>query len=263
MTEAEWLACTEPKRMLAFRQGKALWRKRLLYHCACCRLIWPLLTNEGSRQAVAVCERYADGLAAEGEVEASKGAAAAVQRRAQEALTARGQALRDLLRRTGSVDWSEPAYRQYRLALVEELAAGAACSLFVEKPPHVQQSRRDYWTVERGVARAAHAWRITSWQSPAARLEATWWMRTARAEILRDMFGNPFRPGTHTAAWRTSTVVALAQAACDARDWAALPVLADALEDAGCTDTAILDHLRSPRPHARGCWVVDLVLGRK
>src|SRR5262249_44748604 len=117
MTEAEWLEGTEPKRMLAFRQGKAFWRKRLLYHCACCRLIWQLLTTEGSREAVAVCECYADGLAAEGEVAASKGAALAAWQRTQEVGTARGQALSDLCRRTGSIDWGGPECCRYRLAV--------------------------------------------------------------------------------------------------------------------------------------------------
>src|SRR5437762_722095 len=55
----------------------------------------------------------------------------------------------------------------------------------------------------------------------------------------------------------------LAQAVYEERAFERLPVLADALEEAGCTDAAILDHCRSPGPHARGCWVVDLLLGRE
>ena len=75
------------------------------------------------------------------------------------------------------------------------------------------------------------------------------------------MFGNPFRPVTFAPKWRTDTAIALAQTMYDARDFAALPILADALQDAGCDDSDILDHCRGPGPHVRGCWVVDVVLG--
>jgi hypothetical protein len=82
-------------------------------------------------------------------------------------------------------------------------------------------------------------------------------------ELLRDVFGNPFRPLTFHPSWRTSAVVALAQASYDERTFDRLPILADALEEAGCTNSDILAHCRGTGPHARGCWVVDLVLGKK
>jgi hypothetical protein len=62
--------------------------------------------------------------------------------------------------------------------------------------------------------------------------------------------------------WRTSTAVTLAQQMYDSRDFSAMPILADALQDAGCDNADILDHCRGPGPHVRGCWVVDLVLGK-
>ena len=62
--------------------------------------------------------------------------------------------------------------------------------------------------------------------------------------------------------WRTPDVLSLTQSAYEARDFAALPILADTLEDAGCTDADLLSHLRGPGPHVRGCWVVDLLLGK-
>jgi hypothetical protein len=80
--------------------------------------------------------------------------------------------------------------------------------------------------------------------------------------LLRDVFGNPFRPVSFEPAWRTSQARALAQTAIEDRHFEDLPLLADALEEAGCADEAILSHLRGPGPHARGCWVVDLVLNR-
>lgn len=91
---------------------------------------------------------------------------------------------------------------------------------------------------------------------------------TQQAALLRCLFGNPFRPTLPDAAWLTAAIASLAEAAYEERimpsghlDAARLAVLSDALEDAGCTDAAILAHLRSPGPHVRGCWALDLVLG--
>jgi hypothetical protein len=82
--------------------------------------------------------------------------------------------------------------------------------------------------------------------------------------LLRDIFGNPFRPVTFDAAWRTSTAVALANQMYESRDFGAMPILADALQDAGCTSEDVLNHCRDAKQvHVRGCWVVDLVLGKE
>jgi hypothetical protein len=86
--------------------------------------------------------------------------------------------------------------------------------------------------------------------------------RAAQAALARDVFGNPFRPVTLDPAWRTSTVVALARSIYDERAFDRLPILADALQDAGCANDDVLEHCRGPGPHVRGCWVVDLVLGK-
>jgi hypothetical protein len=85
----------------------------------------------------------------------------------------------------------------------------------------------------------------------------------AQAELIRDIFGNPFRPVSFSPDWRTSTAVALAQQMYDSRDYSAMPILADALQDAGCDNADVLGHCRGPGPHVRGCWVVDLVLGKE
>ncbi|MBX9585457.1 MAG: hypothetical protein K2X87_34555 [Gemmataceae bacterium] len=79
---------------------------------------------------------------------------------------------------------------------------------------------------------------------------------------MKDIFGNPFRPVVFDPEWRTSTAVALARGMYESRDFAHTPVLADALEDAGCDHPDLIGHLRGPGPHARGCWVVDLVLDK-
>jgi hypothetical protein len=83
------------------------------------------------------------------------------------------------------------------------------------------------------------------------------------SEFIRDIFGNPFRPVTFDPNWRTSTAAALAAQMYDSRDFSAMPILADALQDAGCENAGILDHCRGPGPHVRGCWVVDMVLGKE
>ena len=100
----------------------------------------------------------------------------------------------------------------------------------------------------------------------------------AQAHLLRDIFGNPFRPASFSPDWRTDTAIALARQMYESRDFGAMPILADALQDAGCDSADILnhcrepgphirecwlDHCRGPGPHVRGCWVVDLVLGKE
>jgi hypothetical protein len=83
------------------------------------------------------------------------------------------------------------------------------------------------------------------------------------ADLLRCVFGNPFRPIAFDPNWRTETVVALASAIYAERAFDRLPILADALEEAGCDHADILSHCRGPGPHARGCWVVDGILGKE
>src|SRR5205823_12081645 len=84
-----------------------------------------------------------------------------------------------------------------------------------------------------------------------------------QSDLLRDIFGNPFRPVAFSPSWRTDTAVSLARRMYESCEFSAMPILADALQDAGCDNADILDHCRGPGPHVRGCWVVDLVLGKE
>ena len=87
--------------------------------------------------------------------------------------------------------------------------------------------------------------------------------RCVYASLIRDIYGNPFRSIDFDPEWLTETSVGLAQTMYDARNFHAMPILADALQDAGCEDAAILDHCRDENNlHVRGCWVVDLVLNK-
>jgi hypothetical protein len=84
--------------------------------------------------------------------------------------------------------------------------------------------------------------------------------RKARSELIRDLFGPLlFRAASVDPAWVSSTVSALARNIHEEGGFKQLPILADALEEAGCTDTAILSHCRLPGVHVKGCWVVDLL----
>lgn len=79
---------------------------------------------------------------------------------------------------------------------------------------------------------------------------------------LRCIFGNPFHPVAFSSEWCTDTVVTLARQMYESREFSTMPILADALQDAGCDSDDVLNHSRGPNPHVRGCWVVDLVLGK-
>jgi hypothetical protein len=88
----------------------------------------------------------------------------------------------------------------------------------------------------------------------------------AHCVLLRCIFGNPHRPARVAPGWlkwNGGCIRGLAAAIYDERDFTRMPVLADALEEAGCTDQAIIDHLRGPMVHARGCWVIDAILATR
>lgn len=87
----------------------------------------------------------------------------------------------------------------------------------------------------------------------------------SQCQLLRDIFGYPFRPvrlDPSWLAWSDGIIVRLAHAIYDERAFDRLPILADALEEAGCTDAYILNHCRQPGEHVRGCWVIDLINGK-
>jgi hypothetical protein len=83
-----------------------------------------------------------------------------------------------------------------------------------------------------------------------------------QAEFLRDIIGNPFRPVAVMVSWRTPLADGLATSIHADQAFDRLPILADALEDAGCDNADLLGHLRGPGPHVRGCWALDLLLGK-
>jgi hypothetical protein len=90
-------------------------------------------------------------------------------------------------------------------------------------------------------------------------------LRAWLVAVVRDVFGNPFRPARVDPAWLAwegGTVRKLAEGVYQDQGFDRLPVLADALEEAGCADEQVLAHCRAGGPHARGCWLLDLLLGK-
>lgn len=96
------------------------------------------------------------------------------------------------------------------------------------------------------------------WEAVRVGKRADLWPR--QCQLLRDIFGNPFRPVRIEPAWRTSSVLGVARHCYAEQRWDTMPILADALVDSGCTDADILAHCRQPGPHYRGCWVLDVLL---
>jgi hypothetical protein len=227
MTEAEWLASQNIDPLLTFADGLLSARQSQLFALACCRRIWHFITDERSRHAVETSELCVEGLCSQSEQE----------RVAQTA----SQAFLDTM--------SSP--------VTHNAAFAAFCSLDV-KALYRRQAH--------GAALQAAMWsagNVLDRSDESAVFAARDAERAAQSHLLRDIFGNPFRPVAFSPAWRTDTVVALARQMYESRDFSAMPILADALQDAGCDNEEVLSHCRGPGPHVRGCWVVDLVLGKE
>lgn len=247
MTEAEWLACEDPHPMLLFLQSKQgntvkrKWprlseRKERLFACACCRRIWHRLVDERSRRAVEVAERCADGKVDREEMEvAARGAyLAATDVRAydNDDLAAPEYAALNTIGvydATGAITTMTPSF--FALNAAENAATSIANRANVERP----EGRNRAFRTE----------------------------TLAQAELFRDIFGNPLRPVFLDPSWLTFTVTSLTAAIYADRAFDRMPILADALEDAGCTNQDILAHCRSGGEHVRGCWAVDLLLGKE
>jgi hypothetical protein len=235
MTEAEWLACADPEKLITALGRKASKRKRRLFACACCRRIWPLIADERSRSAVVVAEQFADALVGEDELVSTDTAA-----------------------RKAYWEAAGPTVSGGR-----HEAAGA-CRCVVSKHAGEAVGTWNYIVWAKQWQRAAE--RDTNPEKPdfrATMKEVEDEETPQLASLLREIFGNPFRRIAADSSWLTSTVVALARGIYADRAFDRLPILADALQDAGCENADILTHLRGNDPHVRGCWALDLILGKQ
>lgn len=236
MTEAEWLACAEPTLLLEFLRGKASERRLRLFACACCRHIAHLFFSREQHRAVETAEKFADDLTRDTNL-------------AELYSTLDG--LRPLAPENENSVRHQTAQFSYH-AVINAISTSARYN-------DIGAGSYDLWENVKEVADSCA--RALAW---AGKARPDFLAAIAMQSVLaRDIFGNPFRPLPFDPAWRTTTVVSLATAIYEERAFNRLPILSDALEDAGCTHADILNHCREPGEHARGCWLLDLILGRQ
>jgi hypothetical protein len=272
VTDAEWQACADPEPMLEFLRGKASARKLRLFAVACCRRVGHLLRDERSRRAVEVTERSADGQATEDELRAAAVEARLVVEGLGEEVGWGPIIEIAVLRAQEAAAWAceeWPAWEAPRRALeAEELEAAAraergAWQAWNDARKAREQMPEAEWQAL--MVQRAQEWGAEQQGVQSARDSARSAARRAQADLLRELFGPSFPPLAAAAswlAWNGATVLRVAREIYDEKAFARLPVLGDALEDAGCDHADLLAHCRSPRPHVRGCWVLDLLLGK-
>ncbi len=229
MTEAEWNTCTDPQEMLNFLHDRASERKLRLFRVACCRRIGHLYTREQVRAALDTAEDFADGRADRGQ-------------------------LRDALRVIHKVRSATPLSSPWEHALMA--AGGAAVEAF--SPGYYGDVRAAAWAAACGTPGQPRP-------SPAEELRRMRREEEAQCALLRDLFRlfEEVRIEPQWLAWQGGTVVKLARAIYEEPRFEGLPILADALEEAGCTDPVLLRHGRSGGEHVRGCWLVDALLAKE
>lgn len=226
MKEAQWLACADVAKMLEFaKKRKAPVRGARLFAAAVCRRAWADLVPR-CRAAVEALEAFADGPGKQPDKNVLKAA-----------WQAANVALADV------AESSRPFW-----------ACRAACS--------AAEPTEAWWSSRGAAERWLDAVEATDGKGGRRREAA------ALADVLRDVYGTLFQKAEPEPGWVTPVVQSLALAAYDERllpggelDAARLAVLADALEEAGAGGV-VLAHLREPRPHVRGCWVVERLTGR-
>lgn len=256
MTETTWLTASDPKPMLRYLIGFGMEALRVqdidrfpdargsdrrfrLFACACYDRISHLLPDPEARAAIRVAERFADG---EASLEEFLMAQATVRRLA-DALEPRWRASDGEERNS-----LHPRHAALSLALVacwrepQKAAYYASSNVYLERP-YLERPGIGVHSGRRSGGEAAE--------------------KQAQCDLLREMFGNPFRPIALAPEWRTGTAVTLAQRMYEERDFGLMPVLGDALQDAGCGNQELLEHCYGRGPHVRGCWAVDLVLGKE
>jgi hypothetical protein len=208
--------------MLAFLGERAGPRKVRLFLCACCRRVWDLLNDPRSRSAVEVAERFADGRADRRELAAARVAAIGAERR------------------RGGVATAASYAASQRVAGVTENVSNIVIEARARQADDPDSPDR------------AEEWAASSVDEA-----------NGQGALIREIFGDPFNPPMIDRAWRAwngGTVRRMAQVLYDSGRFEDMPILADALEEAGCDDPEILTHCREPQDHVRGCWLLDALL---
>jgi hypothetical protein len=227
MTEQKWLECTSLEPMLEILKQSTKHRRFRLLACACCRLVWDYLVDERSRRVIELTEDYLENRVDEHTFRVGSNAA------------------RDACAQL-EFDVDD---RKYVGTNVDKLHVAIAFAAWdASNADNFVYANSVVLTVEEvlGVKVKGHEGLVL-------------------ANLLRDIFGNPFRPVSINLEWLTwndGTVRRVAQSIYEEKTFNQMPILADALEDAGCDNEDILNHCRSGGEHVRACWVVDALLGK-
>jgi biotin carboxyl carrier protein len=232
MTEEEWLASTNPTPMLEFLQEKASERKHCLFACAAARLFGSDLEFDSGDEFIVprmeIVEIFSPMTG-----------------------TFYDRPVPDVppFVRIGSMVAPDSAVciiESHRIFnRVQSEVPGIVIRILVKHQEFVHDSRPLFRIIR------------------APLVEVDRYRQESVTNCLRDIFGNPFRPVAIDPRWLTSTVVDLAGGIYEERAFERMPILADALMDAGCDNEEIIAHCRGDGPHVRGCWVVDLLLGKE
>jgi hypothetical protein len=237
MTEADWLYADKVDRLIEylFFQRKTSDRRLRLFACACCRQVERFIEDFGVKETLRLAEDFADHDDLRVELQT---------------------AITDARRRYGTIPAGMPSYHPADAAREAVLRAGD-----FGYDPRFYEANDDHPYLLWAAIYAQYALEVED-----DSIEGTRVVMAEQVNFLHDIIGNPFCPMiAHPSwlVWGDSTVVKLAQGIYDERAFGRLPVLADALEEAGCDNAEILAHCRGSGPHVRGCWVVDLLLGKE
>jgi hypothetical protein len=232
MIEQDWLACTDPTPMLELVREKASDRKLRLFAVACCRVFWATPPLDAIRRAIETNELFAD-------------------------LQASDQELSKVRSSAHSAAWDT----RFGIESVPITSDSKIVSQRIVERTNVSTEylKRLYFVAFMANPTA----RLRTDEMPMLRTDSI--LALTSPNILRDVFGNPWRPITIDPTWlvwNDATVLKIARGIYDERAFDLLPILADALEEAGCNNSDILAHCRSGGLHVRGCWPVDLVLSK-
>lgn len=227
MKEADW-GLPRPADMLGFIGDKISNRKLRLIGCAFCRQAWHLLIDPRSQNAVVVAEQFADDIASQEQLTVAQ----------TEASRALGLWPRF---KVSTAPWEQRKFGNAAMA-AQSVARTNTGGKF-----------------QTGVQAARQCLQV----SLSAAQSTTEVVRQLQSDVIRDIAGDPFSLESLHPSWISSTVLSIARHIYDDSDYTAMPILGDALEDAGCDKESILRHCRLDAKHFRGCWVVDAILGRK
>jgi hypothetical protein len=228
MTDADWEAGTDIERMLLVVRDRGSPRQHRCVHAALVGTVIARLKHPSANKLLATLDDYASGT------------------------FSRSQLAREL----GRKEYGKLIFDILGLPLSADSESNT---------PGADVQTVCFWVLSTTIPELPIYSEIRKWEEVSSRStdpSVTLWV-TRIGSVFRDVLGNPYRQVAWQRSWRTEAAVALARGMYESRDFGPMPVLADALEDAGCADPDVLAHCRGDGPHVRGCWVVDLVLGKE